>query len=261
MPKLAVMSLAALLLMDWSGSAKAQQPGGGAPASPTSDKHGEVRTGADSASGSGVAPNAPVTPPATAQATVATTPGSEVDPGTYSVRLRDLEQGVNELKEQIFRSKARLSLLAETVLQGVVGGAQARIVHENHIGDSYRIVKIAYALDGAPILNKADEAGALPNLQQFEVYNGSVVPGEHTLSVELELRGHGHGVFSYLRGYRFKITSNHTFTAAEGKLTSVRAVSYEQGGPTTPFEKRPAVHYAQSVAAPSPVREAVPGDK
>ena len=47
-----------------------------------------------------------------------------VDAGTYGVRLRDLEQRINELKEQIFRSKARLSLLAETVLQGVVAGAK-----------------------------------------------------------------------------------------------------------------------------------------
>ncbi len=43
---------------------------------------------------------------------------SEMDAGTYAVRLRDLEQRINELKEQIFRSKARLSLLAETVLAG-----------------------------------------------------------------------------------------------------------------------------------------------
>ena len=33
------------------------------------------------------------------------------------MRLRDLEQRINELKEEIFRSKARLSLLAESVLQ------------------------------------------------------------------------------------------------------------------------------------------------
>ena len=48
-----------------------------------------------------------------------TTTRSEIDAGTYAVRLRDLEQRINELKEEIFRSKARLSLLAETVLEGV----------------------------------------------------------------------------------------------------------------------------------------------
>src|SRR6201999_2796481 len=81
----------------------------------------------------------------------------QVDAGTYGVRLRDLEQRINELKEQIFRSKARLSLLAETVLQGVVAGSQTVIVHENKMSGSYKLVKAVYALDGAPILNRADE--------------------------------------------------------------------------------------------------------
>ena len=47
-----------------------------------------------------------------------------MDAGAYAVRLRDLEQRINELKEQIFRSKTRLSLLAETVLGVVVAGSQ-----------------------------------------------------------------------------------------------------------------------------------------
>src|ERR1700710_2435494 len=62
----------------------------------------------------------------------------DVDAATYAVRLRDLEQRINELKEQIFRSKARLSLLAETVLQGVVAGSQTVIVHENKMSGSYK---------------------------------------------------------------------------------------------------------------------------
>src|SRR5690606_13236335 len=86
---------------------------------------------------------------------------AEVDAATYAVRLRDLEQRINELKEQIFRSKARLSLLAETVLQGVVAGSQTTIVHENKMSGSYKLVKAVYALDGAPIFNRSDEEGGL----------------------------------------------------------------------------------------------------
>jgi hypothetical protein len=172
-----------------------------------------------------------------------------VDSGTYGVRLRDLEQRINELKEQIFRSKARLSLLAETVLQGVVAGSQARIIHENKMGNSYKLVKVVYALDGAPIFNKADEEGALGDQEEFDVYNGSIVPGEHTLTVKLEYRGHGYGIFSYLKGYRFKVSSSHTFTAPEGKALSLRTVGYEKGGPTAPLEERPAIRYVERVTA------------
>jgi hypothetical protein len=172
-----------------------------------------------------------------------------VDSGTYGVRLRDLEQRINELKEQIFRSKARLSLLAETVLQGVVAGSQARIVHENKMGNSFRLVKVVYALDGAPIFNKADEEGALGDQNEFDIYNGSIVPGEHTLTVKLEYRGHGYGIFSYLKGYRFKVSSSHTFTAPEGKALTLSVVGYEKGGPTAPLEERPAVRFVERVSA------------
>ncbi len=74
----------------------------------------------------------------------------------YVVRLRNLEQRINELKEEIFRSKARLSLLAESVLQNAVGGSRAQIVHQNEMGGSYRLATVVYSLDGAPIFNRED---------------------------------------------------------------------------------------------------------
>ncbi|MFW6067673.1 MAG: hypothetical protein ACOC97_04985 [Myxococcota bacterium] len=183
----------------------------------------------------------------------ATTTSAERDEGmeagTYAVRLRDLEQRINELKEQIFRSKARLSLLAETVLQGVVAGSQAVIMHENKMSSSYKLVKAVYALDGAPIFNRADEEGGLGDRKEFQVYDGSIVPGEHTLTVNLEYRGHGYGIFSYLKGYRFRVRSNYSFTAPEGRAVSLRVVGYEKGGPTAPLEERPAIRYVERVSA------------
>ena len=191
------------------------------------------------------------TDPAAAQPTDPAQPATEpaMDAGTYAVRLRDLEQRINELKEQIFRSKARLSLLAETVLQGVVAGAQAVVVHENRMSSSYKLIKAVYALDGAPIFNKADDEGSLGERDSFDVYNGSIVPGEHTLTVNLEYRGHGYGIFSYLKGYRFKVRSNYSFTAPEGRSVQIRVVGYEKGGPTSPLEERPAIRYIERVTA------------
>jgi hypothetical protein len=187
------------------------------------------------------------TPPETATAPAAPAAGEPIDAGTYAVRLRDLEQRINELKEQIFRSKARLSLLAETVLEGVVGGGQAVILHENRMSEGFKLVRVVYALDGAPIFTKADEEGSLGEQKEFEVYNGSIVPGEHTLTVNLEYRGHGYGVFSYLKGYRFKVRSTYTFSVPEGRVATVVVVGYEKGGPTTPLEERPAVRYIERI--------------
>jgi hypothetical protein len=179
----------------------------------------------------------------------AATDPSDMDAGTYAVRLRDLEQRINELKEQIFRSKARLSLLAETVLQGVVAGAQAVIVHENRMSSSYRLVKAVYALDGARIFSKADEEGSLGERRDLDIYDGSIVPGEHTVTVNLEYRGNGYGIFSYLKGYRFRVRSNYSFTAPEGKAITIRVVGYEKGGPTAPLEERPAIRYMERIEA------------
>lgn len=187
----------------------------------------------------------PSAPPAGGGTAATGGSGDSMDAGTYAVRLRDLEQRINELKEQIFRSKARLSLLAETVLQGVVAGAQAVIIHENRMSSSYRLVKAVYALDGARIFSKADEEGSLGERRETDIYDGSIVPGEHTLTVNLEYRGHGYGIFSYLKGYRFRVRSNYSFSAPEGKAITIRVVGYEKGGPTAPLEERPAIRYIE----------------
>jgi hypothetical protein len=214
------------------------------------ESEGEEEGGSDASTTPSSAAETTTASETAADATATSGDGAErpeLDAGTYAVRLRDLEQRINELKEQIFRSKARLSLLAETVLQGVVAGAQAIVVHENRMSNQYRLVKAVYALDGAPIFNKADEDGSLGDREEFQVYNGSIVPGEHTLTVNLEYRGHGFGIFSYLKGYRFKVRSNYSFTAAEGRSTTVRVVGYEKGGPTAPLEERPAIRYVERV--------------
>ena len=235
----------ALSLSTFGSVVQGQTDPAGDPATTTDPASAAAGTDAarTDAAGTDVATTTAVVTDATA-----TTSAEPMDAGTYAVRLRDLEQRINELKEQIFRSKARLSLLAETVLQGVVAGAQAIIVHENRMTSSYKLVKAVYALDGAPIFNRADEEGdSLSEREEFQVYNGSIVPGEHTLTVNLEYRGHGYGIFSYLKGYRFKVRSNYNFTAPEGRAVTVRVVAYEKGGPTAPLEDRPAIRYVERV--------------
>ncbi len=172
----------------------------------------------------------------------------DVNTGTYTVRLRDLEDRINRLKEQIFRSKARLSLLAETVLDRKIAGSKAGIVFRNEMGGSFRLVKATFLLDGGPIFNKADENGSLAERESIDLFDGPVMPGDHTLSVVLHYRGHGYGIFSYLKGYSFKTRSSRTFTVNEGKSVRLEIVGFEKGGVTTPLEERPAVRYVENVA-------------
>lgn len=187
-------------------------------------------------------------PPAPAMPNAGAASGGGAD-GAYTVRLRSLEKNVNELKESIFRTKARLNLLKETVLGGVIGASRAVIRHKNEMGSSYRLIRAVYALDGVQIYSKADESGRLAEMAEFDVYNGAIQPGSHTLTVMMIYQGNGFGVFSYLKGYKFTVRSSHTFVAGEAKTTAISVVGYEKGNITTNLQDRPAVDFRVNVMA------------
>jgi hypothetical protein len=116
-------------------------------------------------------------------------------------------------------------------------------MHRSEMGAAFLLESVAYALDGASIFTKADVNGDLSKREEFEIFNGRIVPGPHQIAVRLIYRGHGYGVFSYLEGYKFKIQSSYTFTAEPAKLTTVKVVGYEKGGITTDLKDRPAIRY------------------
>jgi hypothetical protein len=198
--------------------------------------------------GAAAAPATSGAPPAAADAAPAPAEGTSAgDSGAYTVKLRTLEKNVNELKEQIFRTKARLNLLKETVLGGVIGASRAYIRHKNEMGSSFRLVKAAYALDGVQIYSKSDDTGRLAEMSDFDIYNGAIQPGSHTLTVVLQYQGNGFGVFSYLKGYKFTAKSSQSFVAAESKTTSITVVGYEKGNMTTQLSDKPAVDFRINV--------------
>jgi hypothetical protein len=196
---------------------------------------------------------APLTPPTTEKTSAAPERTASSTPSTadeaFTTRVKTLEEQVTDLKEKIFRTKARLLLLQETVLGGdLTIGARAILFHRSEMGGSFAIESVAYALDGAPIFTKVDVKGDLQNRQEFEIFNGRIVAGQHQIAAKVVYRGHGYGVFSYLEGYRFKIQSSYTFNAEAAKVTTVKIVGYEKGGVTTDLKDRPAIRYDIEVA-------------
>lgn len=166
-----------------------------------------------------------------------------LDGTEFRVRLRELEQKVEELKEQIRQSHARLSLLSDTILAGGQGGGRVEIRFENELSAAWHIVEITVVFDGAVQYKKADDSGALSAQKKTPIFSGAVPAGDHTLQVLIKLRGHGFGVFSYLRGIEANVRHDHSFTLTQGQDIEVVAVAWEQGGPTTPAEKRPDVRF------------------
>jgi len=208
---------------------------------------------------------APATSASAAGSTPSTTAGAAgsgtLDGSTYVVRLRDLEQHIDELKEQIRRSHTRLSLLSDTILSGGAGGARAEITFRNDLSSAFRLTGALFVLDGAVQYNKQDEADDSPlaNQKDIPIFIGSIPPGDHTVQIVLQLRGNGYGVFSYLKGYKFKVPSSHSFTITEGKTLKLDVIAWEKGDVTTDLTDRPAIRFTENVRSGTTTSEtAVP---
>jgi hypothetical protein len=242
-----------------AASASAAAPAATAPAASASAKPAATAAPTTPAAGAS-APAATTAAPASTPkpATAATAAPGTVDGSTYAVRLRDLEQRVDELKEQIRRSHTRLSLLSDTILSGGVGGARAEISFKNDLTNAFHLTGATFVLDGAVQYNKQDESGTLAEQKQIPIFSGSIPPGDHTVQVVLKLRGHGYGVFSYLRGYKFNVPSTHSFTVTEGKSIKLEAVVWEKGDVTTPLEERPAIRWQHTVGSIGDDRQSAP---
>jgi hypothetical protein len=230
-------------------------------AAPAASAKVAAPTPAPAASAAATTPAAPVAAPAPASATPApATPAAPasaatgaaappMDGSTYVVRLRDLEQHIDELKEQIRRSHTRLSLLSDTILSGGAGGARAEIDFKNDLSSAFRLTGALFVLDGAVQYNKQDESddSALSQQKDIPVFTGSIPPGDHTVQIVLQLRGNGYGVFSYLKGYKFKVPSSHSFTITEGKTLKLDVIAWEKGDVTTDLTDRPAIRFTENI--------------
>ena len=174
----------------------------------------------------------------------------------FTTRVKTLEEQVVDLKEKIFRTKARLLLLQETVLGGDLStGARAVLFHRNEMGSAFVLESVAYALDGAPVFTKVDVNGDLDKREEFEIFNGRIVPGNHQIAVRMVYRGSGYGIFSYLEGYKFKLQSNQTFNAEAAKVTTVKVVGFEKGGITSDIKDKPAIRYDISATKDQAVKQ------
>ena len=238
-----------MLAMVGSGLALAQEPAAPAapaPAAPVGTPAAPVGTPAAPVG----TPAAPVGTPAAPAAAATPLPVSADE--EYALKMRELEDMVSELKEQVFRSKAKLQLLAEQVAGGVGTGAKIIVVHKNQMGANFLLTSANYFLDGQPLMQETDETGAkLTDKKELPVFDGNIVEGSHTLSVQLVYKGNGTGVFRYLAAYSWTLKDSVTFTAEPGKVVTIDAVGFEKGNFTTPVEERPAIRFETNISQES----------
>lgn len=223
------------LLMVFPGLAWAQDEGGDeAPAEDEASEDVEASDEADL--------DAADEPASTASAGAA--PGEE--PGMSIFReLKTVEADVNELKEKVFRSKARLLLLEEKVIRGVVSGAKTVIRHVNNLGPAYALESVTYYFDGNPIYQSTEVAsgGELSKTKKAEIFEANIPPGNHTLSATGVIKGKGAGLFEYLSDYSFSFTASYSFVAPDGQTSRIDAVMFKKGGPMADYVEGPTVEF------------------
>ncbi len=205
-------------------------------------------------------PTVAVAPPGAVSVDMTAKPPTDqaMNGGTYSVRLRDLEQRVDELKDQVRRSHTRLALLSDTILGGGAAGSRAEVNFEDQMSSAFLLTRALFVVDGQIQYNRQDDSGALSDQKDIPIFSGSMPPGDHTIQLVLTFQGNGYGVFSYLRGYKFEVKSSHAFTATEGKALIVTATAYEKGGVTTPLEERPTIQWQEKIQPLAPAEAAPP---
>ena len=161
---------------------------------------------------------------------------ADIDP-----EVRSLEVKVNRLKDEIFRSKTRLLLLQEVILNGPIAGARVQIVHHNDLGGWFKLDSVVYYLDGSRIFRKVDMDGDLDSLKTITLYDGVMTPGTHLVSVMMTYRGDS-GMFNYVEGLQVQLKSSHTFEVQEGMRTRVDVYGYDKGGWLADLKDRPGVY-------------------
>ncbi len=164
-------------------------------------------------------------------------PDDEADPDeVYDLRVRELETRIDDLKERVFRSKSRIALLRETVLAENLAGSRAVITFENNLGRRFNVERALFSVDGSQVYSELEPQVGDDGV---EVFSGPMTPGTHTVSVVLNLRGRGFGLFSYAEGYESQLRFSCQFTAEEGRTSLVTVRSHKGGSRFAAHEDRP----------------------
>jgi len=141
---------------------------------------------------------------------------------TNSISSEDAKRTSNELKERLFRSKARINLLRETVLHGVIAGARLSIEQINSLKSKTQLTKVTYDLNNKNLLDSVNTNLRLNDLKKIYILDGSILPGKYTLDVKYEY-------FSMKNRRLRKGNATRSFSINAGQSMKIKAELYNEG--------------------------------
>jgi hypothetical protein len=188
---------------------------------------------------------APGGPPPTGEAPAAPLAKTEVQVERLNPdQMRQFEDQLGDLRERIAKSKARLMQLHEQLKLGSVSIISLSILHKHDVSGAFKLESLSYTLDGFEVYSGVNTPeNDLEKLEQFPVYEGGLLPGDHLLVVDLIFRGRGYGIFSYLNQYLFKVKARYMFTVNEGDVATLKVTTYDEGSFLTSLKDRLKVKF------------------
>ncbi len=158
--------------------------------------------------------------------------------------MKQFEERLEAVRDRVLKSKASLKQLLDQLRMGSVSLISFSILHTHEVGATFQLETMSYTLDGYEIYTAISSAdNDLEKLEASPVYDGSLLPGEHLLTVDMVYRGKGYGLFSYLSQYLFKVKARYVFTVQEGDVVTLKVTSYDQGAFLTSLRDRLQVRF------------------
>jgi hypothetical protein len=117
------------------------------------------------------------------------------------------------------------------------------LVHRDEMSPVFHLRQLDYSLDGALVCRLVEGQHPLPRHGRGPVgiFQGTVSPGDHRLDIRLIYKGHGDGVFSYLKGYRFEVKVHRQVQVPLGQGQRHDIIGYEKTA--SALADRPAVRF------------------
>lgn len=173
------------------------------------------------------------------------------------LQSRVVMEQINAAKEKSFRSKAALADLRAQAIAADFGqnSTLVSVVHRNELDSSLMLVGAVYTLDGTPLFSRTDGAGLLDKIGEQQVFSARLLPGQHVLAIQYELRGRG-GVFSSFAGDIITLRQQYTFKVEPRRTTTILTTVYNTGLRTRSPSDQAEVAFAQLGARAVPAAEA-----
>lgn len=160
-------------------------------------------------------------------------------------QLSKLGAKIETLETRVFRLSQQIRLISKKIFKGSfsVAKAELRIVHRNMMGGAFRLHAAKYWLNGKLIYQ--GKLGQPKWLQARQtIYQKNLNSGIYTIKVEYSVRGHGYGIFTYMKKFRAVLNNSFRYHVHRGGLTIIEAQIHDKGGRN--LKNRLEVRYKKS---------------